>query len=111
MGEMEGLQRQGSREAYNVFARPDVEFHSLVADACENRFLRDAIKSWSLQFHLFRRGYNPAWLQAVVDEHAHILQCVRDRDAEGAAAAMLRHVDNSYGRFRAITAVATAPTL
>ncbi len=111
--EMERLRFDGGREAFNTFARRDVEFHSLVADASSNRFLRDSIKSWSLQFHLFRRGFNPGWLQAVMSEHVDIVRCIRERREDQAASAMGVHIENSYVRFQetmAVAAVGTAET-
>ena len=100
MAEVAQLVRDGSRHSYNVFARADQEFHAMVASAGGNRFLRDTVKSWSLQFHLFRRGYNPAWMEAVVAEHAAIVHGITKRREDCAGDAMRRHIENSHARFR-----------
>ncbi len=98
--DMRVLPATREREAYNRFARGDVEFHTLIASASGSRFLEDTVASWSLQLHLFRRGYYAPWVAAVAEEHDTILTAIRNKEPEEAEQAMIIHLEHSYQRHR-----------
>lgn len=101
--EAEALQRKRGPNRFNVFARTDIDFHFLVANASDNRFFQSTVLGWTLQFHLFRRGYNPQWLAAVVEEHGSIQRAIVAGDLEEAERTMRIHLDRSYARYRETT--------
>lgn len=74
----------------------DAEFHELVGEAAANDFLDRVSRSlYSLAIDLRRRASAvPGVLERSAADHAAIAVCIADRDAEGAAAAMARHVEN-----------------
>lgn len=99
------LIKKRSRRDYNRFAVFDVNFHSLVASACANRFYQDAVRDWSLQLHLYRRAYNPEWMRSVNEEHSAVYDAIKNGDARAAEDAMRIHIENSYSRCMSIVSV------
>src|SRR5699024_12186584 len=75
---------------------PDAAFHDCLTLACHNPVLLDLIEDLSTLIESSRRDSlgRPGRPEASNDEHAEILQAVRERDTAGAAAAMQRHLIN-----------------
>jgi DNA-binding FadR family transcriptional regulator len=83
----------------------DHAFHSAMADACANVVLLETVQ----RFWASRRGplyerlgeyFDTAesWRWAI-EEHAAILDAIRNRDAAAARLAMHQHMDNAHDRF------------
>jgi GntR family transcriptional repressor for pyruvate dehydrogenase complex len=86
----------------------DYGFHEAIARATANPRLVEAMRALEFDVahavkvwrHLGRM--KPAMrLQDAVDEHRAILQCIRDRDAEGARRAMRSHIEKARVRMMA----------
>jgi GntR family transcriptional regulator, transcriptional repressor for pyruvate dehydrogenase complex len=90
--------------------RADIRFHESLAAATGNQMLSFLIEAMeqplhtsrlrSLTGHLARGGT----VEDVIDQHARILDRVKDRDANGAAAAMRAHLDQTARDLRAALA-------
>lgn len=80
------------------FERWDNEFHSRIFRAARNQFLIDLHLILSIvrfqppMVDLRRRGFNDASRKAYAEQHTRILECLKARDAGGAAAAMRAHL-------------------
>jgi DNA-binding GntR family transcriptional regulator len=78
----------------------DYDFHSVLASATGNRYLRDYL----LHLHQVARRFNfAAWKRdnnamPSLSEHHELVSLFRARDAAGARAAMLRHIENARQR-------------
>lgn len=73
----------------------DREFHLLIAKAAKNDVLTELLRSLherSLRFWFISLNA-PTQYQLVQDEHATILEAIRQRDADKADAAMRRHIE------------------
>jgi GntR family transcriptional regulator, transcriptional repressor for pyruvate dehydrogenase complex len=108
------LTLEGMRDAGDdllAFHQSDVGFHASVAAGAGNQLLSFLIEAMeeplrasrlrSLQGHLARGGT----VQDVIEQHARILERVKARDAKGAAAAMLAHLDQTARDLRAALAL------
>ena len=74
----------------------DREFHLLVARAAKNDVLTELLRNLherSLRFWFISLNV-PAQYQLVQDEHATILEAIRQRDGAAADAAMRRHIES-----------------
>lgn len=88
----------GSDE-HRVAALEDARFHSAVAAAAGNDFLRDAIQRLHPHLHLYRLYTNAQIVQrATYREHDAIIKALRRRDAAAAEEAMRRHLEASLAR-------------
>lgn len=74
----------------------DSEFHELVGEAAANDFLDRVSRSlYSLAIDQRRRASAvPGVLERSAADHKAIAEAIAERDADAAAAAMARHVDN-----------------
>ncbi|MBA3377427.1 MAG: FadR family transcriptional regulator [Chloroflexota bacterium] len=81
-------------EDWETFGDVDVQFHRLVADASENPYLQVAIATardmQSDVVSLFSEKAGS--MQQAMTHHRQILEAIRQRDAEGAAATMAEHI-------------------
>jgi len=85
----------------------DIGFHASLAAGAGNQLLRFLIEAMeeplrasrmrSLRGHLARGGT----VEDVIEQHARILDRVKDRDAKGAATAMLAHLEQTARDLRA----------
>ena len=74
----------------------DREFHLLIAKAAKNDVLTELLRNLherSLRFWFISLNA-PTQYQLVQDEHATILEAIRQRDADKADAAMRRHIES-----------------
>jgi GntR family transcriptional regulator, transcriptional repressor for pyruvate dehydrogenase complex len=85
----------------------DIGFHASLAAGAGNQLLRFLIEAMeeplrasrmrSLRGHLARGGT----VEDVIEQHARILERIKDRDAKGAATAMLAHLEQTARDLRA----------
>jgi DNA-binding GntR family transcriptional regulator len=93
--EIEVLRHVPDPEVGPRFLRADVQFHhELIAGNAGNRRLAEAIASQRAQMSLFLVGgvRMPGGIPTAIDEHDQILRSLLDRNVEGAATAMERHI-------------------
>jgi len=80
------------------FERWDNEFHSSIFRAARNQFLMDLHLILSIvrfqphMMELRRRSFNDTARRHYAEQHARIVDCLKARDASGAAAAMRTHL-------------------
>jgi len=86
---------------YRAFAMQDARFHEAIAGTSGNSLLRDTLRRLRSHLRLYRlyhRYYTIDIGAATVLEHEGILDAIRARDAIGAEAAMLDHINRSMER-------------
>jgi DNA-binding GntR family transcriptional regulator len=96
---MKALETEDPQVAYGKFAQRDSEFHDLIAAGSGNDLAREALSNLHTHVHLFRLFYHSQATTEANDEHARIIDALRQRDAEAAAEAMRIHIERSRGRF------------
>jgi DNA-binding GntR family transcriptional regulator len=103
--ELEEMRRMvGSGSAYHdyrQFALQDARFHEAIAGTSGNILLSDTLRRLRSHLRLYRlyhRYYTIAIGTATVVEHESILAAIRDRNGDGAEAAMLDHINHSRDR-------------
>jgi DNA-binding GntR family transcriptional regulator len=94
------------------FSDHDSRFHTLILSLCENRLIIDAFERAHIHLHLFRLHYSSASGTQAIEEHNAVARAIASGDADGAEAAMLRHLEASRERLNpgvdAIEAAAAA---
>jgi len=100
--------RQGSLSA--DFRRADSEFHLAIADASANPHLQQASEEARAgMFMPFDAvEFSPELWAEQPDQHAAILDAIRDGDAERAATAMTTHLETSRTHIRELVWAGTA---
>ena len=91
----------GTYHDYSAFALQDARFHEAIAGTSGNGLLSDTLRRLRSHLRLYRlyhHYYTMAIGAATVIEHENILAAIRDRDGDGAEAAMLDHIDRSRER-------------
>lgn len=77
----------------------DHEFHTLVAEASGNRFLRDAVARLNCgSLRLWYTAHSKLGMGGVEADHRAIVEAVADADEEKAIAAAATHITHSYQR-------------
>jgi DNA-binding GntR family transcriptional regulator len=104
INKLDELAAQGENAAasgdYERLSELDYEFHSVLAQATGNHYLRDYL----LRLHQNARRFNyAAWKRErnatpSMDEHRHLAALFRARDAVTARAAMLQHIEGARQR-------------
>lgn len=92
------MKQQSGRGSYASFAQQDAEFHEFIASCGGNSLVRDSLSALHGHLHLFRLHFNNQGTSEALREHEQILAAIKDRNAEGAAALMKRHIENSRDR-------------
>jgi DNA-binding GntR family transcriptional regulator len=77
----------------------DTRFHDLILEAAGNAVVRQAFQQTHCHLHTFRLYPADVGGDRTVEEHTEIAAAITSCDAAGAAAAMSKHVFNSYDRF------------
>ncbi|PZF81154.1 GntR family transcriptional regulator [Jiangella anatolica] len=92
-------QDEGNRyQDYRDFADQDARFHRVIAEHSGNDLLADAIVRLRSHMHLYRLYFKHGIEQDTSGEHEAVLDALRRRDPDAAAAAMLDHIEHSYAR-------------
>jgi DNA-binding GntR family transcriptional regulator len=98
-GELEGMRRAARAADPHAFVEHDVAFHRLIVEASGNGTLGELWRSLHVDLRttitLIKRA---ADLGEVADTHVPVLEALRARDAEGAAAAIREHIE-SFSRW------------
>ncbi len=82
-------------EAYEAFLRADVGLHGLIVDSTGNATLRSVLGMLNERIVQVRVVTSPARFQSAVAEHLAIVAALKARDAQGAMAAMRRHLERA----------------
>jgi DNA-binding GntR family transcriptional regulator len=91
----------GTYHDFRDFPLQDARFHEAIAGTSGNGLLSDTLRRLRSHLRLYRlyhRSYTMAIAAATVVEHEGILAAIRARDADGAEAAMLHHINQSRER-------------
>jgi DNA-binding GntR family transcriptional regulator len=91
----------GTFHEYGAFSLQDARFHEAIAGTSGNSMLSDTLRRLRSHLRLYRlyhRYYTKDIGAATVIEHESILAAIRARDASGAEAAMLEHINHSMER-------------
>jgi len=90
-----------SREAVekgdkNKWSEMDDRFHSFFRENCDNNILRQMLSKITVWVTFYRNLVygSPAGRESL-EEHCQVIEKVRQRDAEGAAAMMAKHIDRA----------------
>ena len=86
------------RTRYSAFARHDAEFHDIILGLAGNELIRQTLRFQHSHFHIFRLMFHVPVTEEALGEHTAILAAFAVRDADGAAAAMRVHIENSRDR-------------
>ena len=96
-----GVSAEGNEtrfQEYRDFAEQDAHFHRIIAEHSGNELLADAVVRLRSHMHLYRLYFKHGIKEETADEHEAVLEALRRRDGEAAAAAMLKHIQRSYER-------------
>jgi DNA-binding GntR family transcriptional regulator len=96
--EMRGVQVGQSYQEYQQLAVADAAFHGILARACGNVFFHDILERLHVHLHLYRLYFHTGIVPETIAEHREILNALRQRDAEAAARAMARHIEQAHLR-------------
>ena len=96
---MKLLERNDSRAVYGQFAQSDGEFHNLIALGSGNELVHAVLSNLHTHLHLFRLFYHSRATADANNEHDQIIEALRRRDSDAAAAAMSHHLECSKARF------------
>lgn len=98
--QMDGAGEQGRLDEYARFARFDMEFHDQIAVSSGNGLVAEALSRLHTHVHLFRLVFHEQAIATAIREHAEVLETIGRHDADAAADAMRRHIENSRARFQ-----------
>jgi DNA-binding GntR family transcriptional regulator len=96
--EMREVQVGQSYQEYRQLAVADAAFHDILARACGNVFFQDTLERIHAHMHLYRLYFHTGIATETIAEHREILNALRQRDAEAAARAMARHLEQAHLR-------------
>lgn len=79
-------------------------FHDIIYASARSRFLAQVLRSYKEYIDKTRKSifYEQSYLESILVEHRAILDAVKDRDKERAAAAMTKHLMSSQKRAEAV---------
>ena len=80
------------------FSKWDLEFHLVLADACGNQLFGIILEPLTESFFelIWTGTTTPGAAQDACQFHREILDCVKQKDSEGAVKAMRAHLDQAY---------------
>ncbi|AUW57779.1 GntR family transcriptional regulator [Sphingobium sp. SCG-1] len=99
---MEACLAEPGDPSYGRFAILDARFHEIIAEACGNENIIEALGRIYAHMHLIRLGHQTAVTEAAVKEHAAIWTAMAAGDANAAADAMRHHIAVSQTRMEPI---------
>jgi DNA-binding FadR family transcriptional regulator len=100
-------QMQSDAQAGALPMGGDEAFHNAIAQACGNEVLRDTVQQYwqarhaPLSLRLYDHFENPASWRAAWGEHCAVFDAICSRNAQGARAAMQRHLKKAFQRYSA----------
>lgn len=79
-------------------------FHDIIYASARSRFLAQVLRSYKEYIDKTRKSifYEQSYLESILVEHRAILDAIKDKDKEGAAAAMTKHLMFSQKRAEAV---------
>lgn len=95
---MRQVRHDGSRETLRLFFRHDTLFHSLIAAGSDNALMADTLNRFRAHTHLYRLDFREETAEETCHEHERIVEALRDRDPDTAAAAMRSHIRRAQER-------------
>lgn len=98
--DMQALVTDDPQANYSRFAQLDGDFHRLLAEACGNEVIEEALGRLYTHMHLFRLRYHSAVAEEAVKEHLLIIGAIREGRDQDAAEAMRTHIAASQARMK-----------
>jgi DNA-binding GntR family transcriptional regulator len=95
---MEACLTDSSPASYGHFAILDARFHDIIAEACGNEIIFEALGRLYTHMHLFRLRHHETVTEEAVKEHARILAAIGSGDGAAASEAMRDHITLSRAR-------------
>ncbi len=91
---------ESNQSNFDTFVSADMKFHQTLAASADNTLLDEILQSVRSLIRVWvERALNDSeHAQITCNEHRLILDALRERDAEGAAAAMSQHMDSAGRR-------------
>lgn len=79
-------------------------FHDIIYASARSRFLAQVLRSYKEYIDKTRKSifYEQSYLESILVEHRAILDAIKKKDKEGAAAAMTKHLVSSQKRAEAV---------
>lgn len=96
--ELTKLLSDTSQATYGKFAVLDARFHEIIAEACGNELIIEALGRLYTHMHLFRLRYHSTVTEEAVKEHAAIVKAMFDGNDAEASEAMRSHIESSRQR-------------
>lgn len=92
------LERCVTENAPERFGRLNTEWHELLIEGSGNAVIADVLRRLNVPIHrlLFESFYNADRLKVALADHRDIIAAIRANDADGAEAAMRRHVSDGF---------------
>jgi DNA-binding GntR family transcriptional regulator len=100
---VEALHRASSGSSfreYQLALKADADFHQLIMAATKNPVAQDTYRDLNPHLHFVRLSNQyPESLSEIAQEHRVVLDAIERGDADVAAAAMVKHLDEGQRRF------------
>jgi DNA-binding GntR family transcriptional regulator len=101
LAEMRNTQSDTDYDTRRTFLDHDALFHSQIAQVCGNSLMREMLGRLHAHAHLYRLHFRHGLAAQTCQEHAWILEALRERDADLAESAMRSHIRRSRARLAA----------
>jgi len=98
LAEMRNTQAHTDRDTRRTFLNRDALFHDQIAQVCGNSLMREMLGRLHAHVHLYRLHFRHSLADETCQEHAWILEALREKDADLAEAAMRSHIRRSRAR-------------
>ncbi|MHA6760705.1 GntR family transcriptional regulator [Streptacidiphilus sp. PAMC 29251] len=98
LAEMRRAQGAGPHQALQLFVRQDALFHDRIAAAGGSALMRATLERLHAHTHLYRLSFREGIAEETCREHERILDTLRERDADAAAATMRTHLARARAR-------------
>lgn len=107
LGKMENIIKSGdveidasSYENFQSYIESNYQFHLMIVEIADNKFLLEAWNSLSINFHLSRVYYQRGYVntEPQTTGHMEVYQALKAGDRSAAIAAMQKHLSGGFGR-------------
>jgi DNA-binding GntR family transcriptional regulator len=83
---------------YSRFARADAQFHDAIMRVSGNDVIRSTLFNLHVHLHIFRLMFHTRVAEEALEEHARLLDALRDADSVAAEREMRHHIRRSFER-------------
>jgi DNA-binding GntR family transcriptional regulator len=92
---MQEMERAAKKNDLTAWSKADIIFHDVLKEACPNKLLAETVVQLKNRVHHMANldtQINPDRLVACTQEHRHVVNAVKARDAKAAKTAMENHI-------------------